>query len=126
MSLTLSQGLEGVSTLSTCYRLLQIFSDQANRYSIQQELTFAAEFYGATSETEIEALVRFQRSYVAPRAPCPFPFITTCLMVGASCNPDVGRCYSLQEEDFGIRYNHRHRNNTNGNMILPVRGNSVS
>ena len=60
----------------------------------------------------------------AARTPCPFPFITTCFVVGASCNPDLGTCALVVEENFAMRHDKRHNNN--GNIVLPVDGNPVS
>lgn len=113
-----TQGLYGISALSTCWRLLKIFSDEANRTAIQQELAFAADFFGNASAAEIKALRARNRMGEAQMAvPCPFPFITTCLIVGASCNPDSGSSTSVHEEDFEMRYNEG--DNNNGKYGLP-------
>jgi hypothetical protein len=105
--------------LATCHHLLRIFSDYANRIPIQQELAFAAELFGNAPEADIEALIAQNNDGAAAGAvPCPFPFITTCLIVGASYNPEIGRCSSLDEEPFGMGYDQGHNNN--GITVLDI------
>ncbi|KAL2281063.1 hypothetical protein FJTKL_12083 [Diaporthe vaccinii] len=113
------QWLYGMSALVTCHRLLRIFQDDANRLPIQQELAFASELFGEASEADIKALVARNDEGAAPsHVPCPFPFITTCLVVGASYDPELGKCSSVDEECFGMGYNHG--DNNNGITVLDI------
>lgn len=111
--LTQLKGHNGYMAILSCHRLLRIFSDDANRIPLQQELVFAADFFENATEADIEALTR-RNDFTWPvdeeglHIPCPFPFITTCLIVGASCNPKHGILGSASEETFGMRYDSGH------------------
>lgn len=101
------------TALTACYSLLQTFSDDANRIPIQQELTFAAEFFEHATEADIEALA-FRKDFTREWGrrdlplPCPFPFITTCVIVGASCNPYLAYHGSAHEDLSSMpRFNER-------------------
>jgi hypothetical protein len=113
------KGLYGISAVSACHRLLRIFSDDANRIALEQELAFATEFYGNATEADIEALAT-RNGWDAPgnSVPCPFPFITTCLIAGASYNPESGTYSSVHEERFGMAYNEG--DNNDGITILDI------
>ncbi|RYP31711.1 hypothetical protein DL767_005624 [Monosporascus sp. MG133] len=65
----------------TCSRLLQIFSSKANYKALKQELDLAAEYFKNNHINEFG----FRNN--------PFPFIVTCLFVGASCAPQFGFCW---------------------------------
>lgn len=105
--------------MSTCHRLLRIFSDDANRIPIQQEVAFAAEFFGNASEADVKALVAHNHGgAVLSAVLCPFSFITTWLIVGASYDPVLGSCSSVEEERFGMEYNQG--DNNNGITVLDI------
>lgn len=75
-----NQWLYGVEALERCVYTLQILEHPTNRLPIQQELIAAAkkndEFWPAQIREDGE------------HNQVPFPFITTCLSVGASFRPD--------------------------------------
>lgn len=100
------QVLCDIPALSICYRLLRIFSDEANRAPIQQELAFAADFFETASKNDIKnVILRHVKSKEKDHKICPFPFITTCLIVGASYKPDTRRRMNVRENPFGTKYN---------------------
>ncbi|RYP50826.1 hypothetical protein DL768_003744 [Monosporascus sp. mg162] len=73
--------LPSAFTVFTCSRLLQIFSSKANYKALKQELDLAAEYFKGNHINESG----FWNN--------PFPFIATCLFVGASCAPQFGFCW---------------------------------
>lgn len=124
--LTQLKGHDGYMAILSCHRLLRIFSDDANRIPLQQELVFAADFFENATEADIKALT-LRNDFTWPmdeedrHIPCPFPFITTCLIVGASCNPKRGEWGSVSEEPFGIRYDRYDGGySKNGIMVLDI------
>uniref|UniRef100_A0A8H7N720 Uncharacterized protein n=1 Tax=Bionectria ochroleuca TaxID=29856 RepID=A0A8H7N720_BIOOC len=95
--------LSGLEVLKRCLLLLRIFSHPKNRIPLQQELRFAKEFFrdqpppAALPTDALENADAFHR-------PCPFPFTTTCLIVGGSFDCDNGRIDVVFEELFGVGY----------------------
>jgi hypothetical protein len=89
------QWLYGALALERCLRIITIFSAPANRLPIQQELTAARRFD--------EEFWTKQRSWEDFEV--PFPFITTCLLLGASF--DVKAVYNdrLTLEPFNMPFN---------------------
>ena len=78
------QWLYGLKALDSASRLLRIFSDPANRLPIEQELHIAADYFEDKGPPP---------SWPAPyeeydNTPCHFPFIATCLVVGAGYDFD--------------------------------------
>ncbi|KAG7293677.1 hypothetical protein NEMBOFW57_003732 [Staphylotrichum longicolle] len=90
--------------LSACLLLISIFSDKANRRPLEMELGLAEEFYSDPNNTESDSTT----SYASFRAkPVRFPFIGTCLVVGASTaglDPDFPRASTVhfEPEDTGF------------------------
>ncbi|KAK4152688.1 hypothetical protein C8A00DRAFT_34604 [Chaetomidium leptoderma] len=70
--------------LGACLRLIAIFSDQANRRPLEMELRLAADFYRDEEEPPEEMLIDTFERILNRARPVRFPFITTCLVVGAS------------------------------------------
>ena len=89
------QWLYGATALKRCLGLLAIFSDSANRLPIQQELTAARRFD--------EDFWTKPRSYNDSEV--PFPFITTCLLLGASFDVKEGYNASVILEPFNMAFN---------------------
>ncbi|RYP59893.1 hypothetical protein DL770_010121 [Monosporascus sp. CRB-9-2] len=73
--------LPSALTVFTCSRLLEIFSSKANYKALKQELDLAAEHFKDNHINE------------SGFRDIPFPFIATCLFVGASCAPQFGFCW---------------------------------
>jgi len=71
------QWLYGATALKVCFRLLHIFQAPVNRLALQHELRWAKTLQKSDWELEGEKLKDF----------LPFPFIHTCLTIGASFNP---------------------------------------
>lgn len=93
--------------LSACLLLISIFSDKANRRPLEMELGLAEEFYSDPNNTESDSSDS-TTSYASFRAkPVRFPFIGTCLVVGASTaglDPDFPRASTVhfEPEDTGF------------------------
>ena len=89
------QWLYGDIALERCLRILTIFSAPANRLPIQQELTAARRL-----DEEFWTKPRSWEDFEVP-----FPFITTCLLLGASF--DVNEVYNSRVtlEPFNMAFN---------------------
>ncbi len=71
--------------VTTCLRLISIFSDEANRLPLQLELALAANFYKDDGPPPQTTTVPDWSHWKSPNfRPARFPFIGTCLAVGAS------------------------------------------
>ncbi|KAH6995777.1 hypothetical protein BKA56DRAFT_609077 [Ilyonectria sp. MPI-CAGE-AT-0026] len=68
----------GYGLAHVCLRLIQIFSDPANRITLKQELTMAAEFFNDFTE---------ENHFDGQTMPLGFSFITACLLTGVGYNP---------------------------------------
>ena len=89
------QWLYGARALKQCLALLTIFSAPANRLAILQELAAARRH----SESFWTKPCNYDDSKV------PFPFITTCLLLGASFNVKEGYNADLILEPFNMAFN---------------------
>ncbi|KAH7016981.1 hypothetical protein EDB80DRAFT_677823 [Ilyonectria destructans] len=69
----------GYDLARVCLRLIQIFSDPANRITLKQELNMAAEFFNDFTEEN-----HFDGQTMRPG----FSFITACLLIGVGYNPN--------------------------------------
>ena len=103
--------LSGEAVTARCLALLKIFQAEANRYAIQQEL-------GAAKSYPAKAWDSGEKTFCHLPVECgqdvaPFPFIATCLVIGASFDPGEGyqtrvhplsRDISLEhvDNDYGI------------------------
>lgn len=110
------QSLCGLEALQCCFRLLRIFYDEANLIALKQELAFAANYFDTATDEELEALQ--ENNPEQAEGPCPFPFITTCLILGASCNPVTGCHSSVSEEKFGMAFDEG--DNNDGVTIIDI------
>ena len=88
------QWLYGALALRQCLEILAIFSAPVNRLPIRQELT-AAKRYDETFWTKP---CRYDDNDV------PFPFITTCLLLGASFDMKDGYNRTLTMEPFNMAF----------------------
>lgn len=89
-------GIQGHTLVTTCQSLVAIFSDSANRIALASELRLADAFYADTANLPAAAeLPPFDPRYsdgpsevICRRGNAPglreFPFISTCLVLGAS------------------------------------------
>ena len=94
------QWLYGQTALRRCLDTLNIFGDPSNRMPLQEELLAASkkdEEFWLAAEDEDEPYI-------------PFPFITTCLTLGASFNTS-GYYHGTMLEPFTMAYNEGDNNN---------------
>ncbi|KAK3335259.1 hypothetical protein B0T19DRAFT_452150 [Cercophora scortea] len=94
-----------VTAIQACLHLIDIFSSKANHRPITIELDLATQFYKdksppRTTEPDWTAF---------GRQPVPFPFITTCLVLGGA-NPGTSRESGIHVEplEYAQRGNKRH------------------
>ncbi|KAH8812185.1 hypothetical protein F5884DRAFT_898497 [Xylogone sp. PMI_703] len=111
------QWLWGIYPLYRCLRLLRIFSNEANKVAIKQELIFAAEYYRNKEPPPTER-PQFPSWEAARSGPCPFPFITTCLMVGSASDEVDDYPYAVHEQPFGVGYDQG--DNNDGITVLDI------
>ncbi|WAO92210.1 hypothetical protein NCS54_00970600 [Fusarium falciforme] len=107
------QWLYGVSALRSCLRLLRIFSDPGNRLALKHELDLAVSFFKdkpPPSEPE-----EYQD---AESTTCPFPFITTCLAIGASYDSKTGQVQAIHELRYDMGYDQG--DNNDGITVIDV------
>ncbi|CAG9976946.1 unnamed protein product [Clonostachys byssicola] len=88
--------LWGMATLRQCLHVLHIFSHCENRLALQQELRFAEDYFRNSDPPSVSSAPTWY-SYFGP---CPFPFITTCLMMGAALNPETLHAGVVNEEPY--------------------------
>ncbi|KXJ97367.1 hypothetical protein Micbo1qcDRAFT_171063 [Microdochium bolleyi] len=62
-------------------------------------------FPGGAADDDVSPPTRPDDLYEQFRRPCPFPFITTCLLVGASVDPHKGTIKRALEQPYGIAFN---------------------
>jgi hypothetical protein len=103
-----NQWLYGPLALERCLRILTIFSAPANRLPIQQELTAARRL-----DEEFWTKPRSWEDFEVP-----FPFITTCLLLGASF--DVKPIYNSRVtlEAFNMAFNEG--DNNDGITVIDI------
>ena len=98
------QWLYGQTALKRCLGTLKIFQDPATKVPLQQELIAAQRhdeaFWTAT-----------QKEYYKKNSHIPFPFIATCLITGASFQPEEGYYHGVLVEPFYMAYNEGDNNN---------------
>lgn len=108
-------GLCGSKLIRTCIQIIAILSDPANRRAIQAELHLAEEFYRdgrhdppRTSVPEPVSWLDFLELDNIPdtwdRGLREFPFLSTCLLVGAGYDPSIGASYCVRTEPLGTLY----------------------
>ena len=89
------QWLYGSIAVKQCLNILKTFGDGTNRTPIAEELVAASkyneDFWIQSTDDEGKTKI-------------PFPFVTTCLIIGASFNID-GYTHSVIVEPFGMAYN---------------------
>ncbi|VUC26906.1 unnamed protein product [Clonostachys rosea] len=95
------QCLWGIATLRQCLHILHIFSHSENRIALQQELSFAQDYFRHIPPPGSDS--RERRRY-DKFGPCPFPFITTCLRMGAALHPETFDTATVDEEPFGLPF----------------------
>ena len=96
--------LYGQIALRRCLGTLKIFGDPANRIPLEQELIAAQHHDGAFWTAT-------QEEYYSKNNHIPFPFIATCLIIGASYGPDDGYFNGVSVESFYMAYNEGDNNN---------------
>jgi hypothetical protein len=102
------QWLLGEIALQRCLRILSIFSAPANRLPIQQELTAARRLD--------------EEFWTKPRSwkdlEVPFPFITTCLFLGASFDVKAVYSHGVILEPFDMAFNEG--DNNDGITVIDI------
>ncbi len=111
--LTPPQSLGNLSDISqACINLIKIFSAPGNRKLLTHELNHAAtlteEVWGRASNS------------VPTKEDTPFPFVLTCLAIGASFSMDPGRASNtlIHPEDFNLRCDRG--DNNDGITVLDI------
>ncbi|KAJ4319809.1 hypothetical protein N0V84_006190 [Fusarium piperis] len=108
------QWLYGVSALRSSLRLLRIFSDPGNRLALEHELDLAAPFF-KDQPPPTSGLAKYQD---ARNTICPFPFILTCLAIGASYDPKTGQVQTIHELRHDTGYDQG--DNNDGITVLDI------
>ncbi|RMJ13810.1 hypothetical protein CDV36_006527 [Fusarium kuroshium] len=107
------QWLYGTAALRSCLRLLRIFSDPGNRLALKHELDLAAAFFkNKPSPSEPDEARDVEKST------CPFPFITTCLAIGASYDPKTGQVQAIHELPYDMEYDQG--DNNDGITVIDI------
>ncbi|RSL58863.1 hypothetical protein CEP54_007598 [Fusarium duplospermum] len=107
------QWLYGTSALRSCLRLLHIFSDPGNRLALKHELDLAAAFFKSKpSPSEPDEHQDVEKTT------CPFPFITTCLAIGASYDPKTGQVQAIHELNYDMEYDQG--DNNDGITVIDI------
>jgi hypothetical protein len=102
--------------LSGCLQLINIFSDKSNRRALDMELALAVDFYKDQGPPTKIALS--YEAYQPGAGVVRFPFISTCLVLGASTNreqPYVNLVH-LEPEDQGFDQG----DNNNGITVIDI------
>ncbi|KAK3317463.1 hypothetical protein B0T19DRAFT_292510 [Cercophora scortea] len=119
--------MRGSNLLRICQQIIAILSDPDNRLAIRGEMRLAEEFYRSQpriERTEVPDLTRLieglglnqlegrtgidgdidgpERGW--DRSHREFPFISTCLLLGAGYDPSTGVTYSVRTEPLGTAY----------------------
>lgn len=97
------QWLYGHTALRRCLDTLNIFGDGINRMPIQQELK-------AASKKEDDFWTATREEYHTKNSHVPFPFIATCLIMGASFDAN-GYFHSVLIEPCYMQYDEGDNNN---------------
>ncbi|KAH7175216.1 hypothetical protein EDB81DRAFT_705061 [Dactylonectria macrodidyma] len=108
------QWLYGVSALRSCRRLLRIFSDPSNRITLKHELDLAVGFFQDQGPPPSKPPMYKDPETTA----CPFPFITTCLAVGAAYDLEMGQVHTIHELAFDTGFNQG--DNNDGITVLDI------
>ncbi len=108
------QWLYGVGALRSCLRLVRIFSDPGNRVPITQELAFASEFYENHGPPPTQLGFATHKS----KPGTVFPFISTCLAIGASFDETDGDAHAVIVLDHDMAYNQG--DNNDGITVLDI------
>ena len=98
------QWLYGQTALKRCLGTLRIFADPANRIPLQQEL-IAAQRHDEDFWSNPKTLSSDETTHA------PFPFIATCLIIGASFDPNDGYQHNVSIEPFSMAYDEGDNNN---------------
>jgi hypothetical protein len=98
------QWLYGATALKVCRRLLHIFQSPENRVALEHELRWAK----TLGENDWDA----DEPYI------PFPFILTCLVLGASFNEKEGYYYKVQRLPFNLPFDEG--DNNDGITVLDI------
>ncbi|KAK7427011.1 hypothetical protein QQZ08_006438 [Neonectria magnoliae] len=106
------------NVIRTCLRLIAIFSEPSNRLALKQELAMAVDFFeNGRPPGQVTFRLR-DPSILDEDLPCPFPFITTCLFLGAGYQATTGQVHRVKELPHDIPY-HSVRD-TSGMTVLNI------
>lgn len=83
---------KGKFAVDACRRLIEIFEEPRNRPLLLHELRLA----GSQPPEEWEAAPEYRNERPA------FPFVATCLLLGASVTPETGHGYNATHEPFNM------------------------
>ncbi|VUC29121.1 unnamed protein product [Clonostachys rosea] len=107
------QWLYGLSAVRQCALILQIFGHGENRLALQQELRLAEEYYRDKDAPQDPPKLSWAEGGI-----CPFPFITTCLMMGTSFNQETSHASVVHEEPFGMGFDQG--DNNDGITVIDI------
>lgn len=100
------QWLWGVPAAKQCLEILKIFSNSLNRVPLQEELKLAST-YDAKFWERGKQIDHYSDSGRVPR----FPFIMTCLYIGAGFEQTRGYQHTVEVEPWLMQYNEGFNNN---------------
>lgn len=83
---------KGEYAVNKCRRLIEIFEEPSNRALLLHELQLA----GSLPPERWEAAPEYRNERPA------FPFVATCLLLGASVTPETGQGYNATHEPFNM------------------------
>lgn len=108
------QWLYGEPAVRACYRLVKIFSDPRNHGTIKHELDLAVSFFKDHGPPDDDP-----PEYVdVEKEACAFPFITTCLAIGAGY--DFGRHTAQTVHELAYNTGYDQEDNNDGITVLDI------
>ena len=108
------QWLYGNTALRRCRDILKNFSDPRNRWALEEELQMAESF-----DDSFWHLGEDQNLW-RDDIQVPFPFVMTCLILGASFNAEDGYFHRVHIEPFHLPYNGGDNNNGKCTLANPA------
>ncbi|KAL9598617.1 MAG: hypothetical protein Q9219_004362 [cf. Caloplaca sp. 3 TL-2023] len=108
--------LFGYTAVKRCRDTIRIFENPTNRLPIQQELTFAAKHHDDFWVCPVDQ--NQSKRTVAKNNNVPFPFIMTCLVLGASFSLEEASCNKASVEPFYMAFNEG--DNSSGITIFDI------
>src|SRR5579871_3434060 len=119
LAVTHCQNASGTDATRACWRLLTIFSSDANRKLIDHELKYAS-----TKPDDWWKHIKQNHSQLPLEETIPFPFIQTCLVLGTAYDSRLDKpfpfFYPVSAYNKGISPMELTYNNQTGNTIIEI------